>query len=129
MAVFRGCEIPTTTHDVLRATSKVERGQRFAISMPLSYRVPGEAVWHEGTVENISRSGILFCADAMMPPQTPLEMAFRLPVEVGGQGSAEVLCAGSVARTAMRVSKHQPAAIAALILSFRFVRDGERSEV
>ena len=39
------------------------RAQRFQLHLPLRYRRLGEKQWHEGTTENISRSGMLFQAD------------------------------------------------------------------
>src|SRR5215472_188737 len=39
------------------------RAQRFQLHLPLKYRRLGEKLWHEGTTENISRSGMLFKAE------------------------------------------------------------------
>src|SRR5215813_4306965 len=39
------------------------RAQRFQLHLPLKYRRLGEKIWHEGTTENISRSGMLFKAE------------------------------------------------------------------
>src|ERR1700757_4746552 len=44
------------------------RAQRFQLHLPLRYRRLGEAQWHIGTTENISRSGLLFQADQLLSP-------------------------------------------------------------
>jgi hypothetical protein len=100
---------------------KAERAPRYAISMALSYRRPGETVWHKGKVENISRTGVLFRVEELMDPGALIEMTFQLPVEIGGESGARVLCVGNVVRTVMPPSSDQPPAMAALIHSYKFV--------
>src|SRR5262249_35596021 len=44
------------------------RAQRFNLHLPLKYRLLGENAWRDGTTENISRSGMLFRAEELIPP-------------------------------------------------------------
>ncbi len=57
------------------------RAPRFAIQMPVRYRVCGQVNWYEGRAENISRSGVLFRGQRIIEPLTSIEMSFVLPVE------------------------------------------------
>ena len=76
------------------------RAPRYPLRIPLRYRQSGEQLWHEGRTENISRSGVLFRTDHLMPLQTPIEMLLALPAEVGGgEDAATVICRGRVVRT------------------------------
>src|ERR1700751_5725844 len=57
------------------------RAQRFQLHLPLRYRRLGEAQWHVGTTENISRSGLLFQSDDVLQPNSQLEINLVLPAE------------------------------------------------
>ncbi len=103
------------------ATRKPERAPRFAIPMSLRYRRRGEAAWHEGTIENISRTGVLFSAEKLMDLRDTVEMTFQLPVEVGGENAAQVICVGKVVRTVLPPASDQPSALAASIRSYKFI--------
>jgi PilZ domain len=107
------------------APKEPTRAQRFAIAMPLSYRRPGEPDWHEGKVENISRTGVLFNAKELMDESAPVEMTFQLPVEIGGAGAAQVFCAGKIVRTVLPPSSDQQPALAAQFRSYQFVPKGK----
>ena len=54
------------------------RAQRFPINVPLHYRMNGMTHWLNGTTLNISRSGILFQTDGMIPPRSVLDLQFNL---------------------------------------------------
>lgn len=54
------------------------RAQRFPISVPLHYRSSGMKHWLEGKTVNISRTGILFQADAAIPASSVLDIQFDL---------------------------------------------------
>jgi hypothetical protein len=76
------------------------RAPRYPLRIQLKYRPAGDPQWREGRTENISRSGVLFRTDHLMPLQTPIEMLLSLPAEVvGGDDSATVICRGRVVRT------------------------------
>jgi PilZ domain len=98
------------------------RAQRFAISMPIQYRRTGEVWWLDGQVENISRSGVLFQAPLLMDEKTGVDLNFDLPVEIGGEAGAVVVCRGEIVRRVQPATPDGPAALAAKILEYRFVR-------
>ena len=76
------------------------RAPRYPLRIPLRYRQSGEQQWREGRTENISRSGVLFRTDHLIPLQTPIEMLLALPAEVaGGEEAATVICRGRIVRT------------------------------
>ena len=113
----------SSSPQVARSREKLSspfRAQRFNLQLPLKYRLIGEADWSIGTTENISRSGILFRAQEMIPENAQLEINLVLPTEIAGLSSAEVVCRGEVVRT---LQPEQPAAapaLAAKILQYHF---------
>jgi len=106
----RGREIPPT------------RAQRFQLHLPLRYRRLGEKDWHVGTTENISRSGMLFQADAdeLLQPSAQLEINLVLPQEIAGLSATEVVCRGEVVRTVEHNGTTLTPALAARILQYHF---------
>jgi PAS domain S-box-containing protein len=96
------------------------RAQRFYIQLPLRYRRLGEKEWHEGTTENISRSGMLFEADELLQPAAQLEINLVLPAEIAGLSSTEVVCRGEVVRTVQSRGETVSPALAARILQYHF---------
>ncbi len=96
------------------------RAQRFYIHLPLRYRRLGEQEWHEGTTENISRSGLLFEADELLQPAAQLEINLVLPAEIAGLSSTEVVCRGEVVRTVEHRGETVSPALAARILQYHF---------
>ncbi|HUA16333.1 MAG TPA: ATP-binding protein [Verrucomicrobiae bacterium] len=96
------------------------RAQRFHLHLPLRYRRLGEKEWHEGTTENISRSGMLFKADEMLQPHSQLEINLVLPAEIAGLSATEVVCRGEVVRTVEPHGETLSPALAARILQYHF---------
>jgi PAS domain S-box-containing protein len=96
------------------------RAQRFYLQLPLRYRRLGEKQWHEGTTENISRSGMLFEADELLQPAAQLEINLVLPVEIAGISSTEVVCRGEVVRTVQSRGETLSPALGARILQYHF---------
>ena len=74
------------------------RAPRFPLEFPLSYRTADEAVWHEGRGANISRSGLLFHAQAPLQVRGWVEVRFPVPIQIPGRAAATVVCRGHVAR-------------------------------
>jgi len=96
------------------------RAQRFQLHLPLRYRRLGEKDWHQGTTENISRSGMLFQADEVLQPSSQLEINLVLPAEIAGLSSTEVVCRGEVVRTIDGHGDTLSPALAARILQYHF---------
>jgi PAS domain S-box-containing protein len=96
------------------------RAQRFQLHLPLRYRRLGEKTWHEGTTENISRSGMLFQADEALQPSSQLEINLVLPAEIAGLSATEVVCRGEVVRTVESRGASMNPALAARILQYHF---------
>jgi hypothetical protein len=78
------------------------RAPRFAISVPVQYRVVTGGAWQTGKTENISHSGLLFRSSHGLLPRTSVEVTFTLPVIAGAAAPAQVVCRGRVVRAAPR---------------------------
>jgi hypothetical protein len=96
------------------------RAQRFNLQLPIKYRPLGENDWRAGTTENISRSGLLFRAEEMLPANIQLEINLVLPAEIAGLSAAEVVCRGEVVRTMEAEAPSMNPALAAKILQYHF---------
>lgn len=105
-----------------RPTQKLSpyRAQRFKLQLPLKYRPIGEDDWRAGTTENISRSGLLFRAEEMLPANIQVEINLVLPPEIAGLSAAEVVCRGEVVRTMEAEAPSTNPALAAKILQYHF---------
>jgi len=99
--------------------SSASRAQRFDLQLPLKYRLLGESVWHNGTTENMSRSGMLFRVEETIQPNAQLEINLVLPAEIAGL-STEVICHGEVVRTVELEEPVAGPALAARILRYQF---------
>lgn len=96
------------------------RAKRFQLQLPLRYRRLGDKQWHIGTTENISRSGMLFQADQLLPPSVQLEINLVLPAEIAGLSETEVVCRGEVVRAIETPDAKVSAELAARILQYHF---------
>ena len=105
-----------------RKEGQVPRAQRFPIHAPLRYRVRGERSWREGSVENISVSGLLFKGERLVALQTPIELSFVLPGKPGGDPGARVTGRATVIRSPADPSVPGNTAMAAAITRSRLVR-------
>ena len=104
------------------------RAQRFKLQLPLKYRPIGEELWRAGTTENISRSGLLFRAEELLPETVQLEINLVLPSEIAGLSAAEVVCRGEVVRTIKAEAPSMHPALAAKILQFHFQHGSHMAE-
>ena len=68
--------------------SWVPRARRLKLSVPLRYRVKNLSTWSEGTILNISQSGVLFEGSAELPVNALVEMVFDMPEEISGRRTA-----------------------------------------
>jgi len=91
------------TTAVRRRTSKkqptwVPRARRLKVSLPVRYRGKSLGTWYEGSIQNISQSGLMFSGPQPMPANALIEMIFEMPEEISGQKNSSVLCQGRVVR-------------------------------
>jgi PAS domain S-box-containing protein len=96
------------------------RAQRFNLHLPVKYRLLGQDEWRKGTTENISRSGMLFRAEEMIPANAQLEIYLVLPAEIAGLSAAEVVCRGEIVRAMAPDQSAMHPAVAAKILQYHF---------
>jgi hypothetical protein len=97
------------------------RARRFAMPLPIRYRVQAQTRWCRGETVNVSSSGVLFRGDCFAETKTLVELNLVMPA-VNSEGTAEVVCRGKVVRTlaALRgVSEHL---LAVRISQYRLVR-------
>ena len=88
-------------------SSVTERAQRYAIALPMRYRLVGEETWAAGTTVDISRSGVLFEGERSVDREAATELVLTMPVDVAD--GARVVARGVVVRaTAQRVADAQP---------------------
>jgi len=96
-----------------------DRSSRFAVEMPMRFRPIGEIGWTQAKTINISRSGVLFGIEQPLPEETPVELVFDLPVEMGGGAGTEVTCRGQIVRTILPPATDAPPAVAVAIADYR----------
>src|SRR5437660_4698911 len=77
----------------------VPRARRLKLNLPLRYRVKNLSTWSEGTIENISQSGVLFQGTTEVPVNALVEMVFEMPEDISGQKNSNVLCQGRIIRS------------------------------
>jgi len=99
-----------------------ERAQRFQIHTVLCYRTVGDGDWRQGTMVNISESGVLFETDHPVWPNTAVEMRFNLGLGKANAWAAQVVCQGLIARAITEAGSARVKALAAKITKFHFVR-------
>ena len=91
------------------------RASRFSVQLEMRYRAAGDRQWRFGHTRNVSRSGVLFSADAPLDPETPVELVLVLPGTVAGEPSSRLRCRGQVVRT----TGEQPSYVAAAVVDYR----------
>jgi hypothetical protein len=94
------------------------RASRYTVSIPVRYRPFGELGWTETKTINISCTGVLFETSEPLELESPIELSFDLPAEMGGTGDGELTCLGQVVRTIMTPSTDASPAVAASIADF-----------
>ena len=101
--------------------SWVPRARRLKLDIPLRYRVKNLSTWSEGTIENISQSGVLFQGPAQLPVNALVEMVFEMPEEISGQKNSNVLCQGRIIRSKNAHDGAETVGLAASILDYKFL--------
>src|SRR5215471_8498540 len=58
-------------------SSEKDRAVRYALKIPLRYRISGNKKWVAGETINMSTSGVLFSAEELLELNTILEITFQ----------------------------------------------------
>ena len=74
------------------------RARRLRSDLPVRYRGKNLSTWYEGTIQNISQSGVLFEGHQQLPANALVELIFEMPEEISGQKNRNVLCQGRLIR-------------------------------
>jgi hypothetical protein len=114
----------TTTRRLRSRPTKpswVPRARRLKLDIEVRYRVKNLSSWFEGTIENISQSGVLFHGPEELPENALVEMVFEMPEEISGQKNSNVLCQGRVIRSRPTKEKAGALGMAASILDYKFL--------
>jgi len=86
------------SHTREKRPSWTPRARRLKLDLPLRYRVNSTSTWHEGVIDNLSQTGLLFRGPQNLPVNALIEMVFEMPEEISGQKNRNVLCQGRVIR-------------------------------
>lgn len=98
------------------------RARRIKQTAPIRYRGKNLATWYEGTIQNISQSGVMFHGPQQLPVNAVIEMIFEMPEEISGQKHSSVLCQGKMVRVKDAVDNVEDAfGLAASILDYKFL--------
>ena len=85
--------------DEMPAPETVPRASRFDVQLEMRYRTAVDRQWRPGHTRNVSRSGVLFSADAPIPAQTDVELVLVLSGTVAGEPPSQLRCAGQIVRS------------------------------
>jgi hypothetical protein len=100
---------------------------RFKFQLPLLYRISGQTHWHEGTTDNISRSGVLFRGQQSLKPQTSVEISFVISLKNPDGASTKIAYSGRIVRS-LRTSGGEPlSSLAAAFSGYRLVRGDDKT--
>jgi hypothetical protein len=105
-----------------RKPTWVPRARRLRLQLAARYRVKNLGSWCEGTVENLSQSGVLLRGSQQFPDNALIEMVFEMPEEISGQKNSNVLCQGRVIRSRTPQNAPGQTEMAASILDYKFLR-------
>ncbi len=110
------------SHPREKKPSWVPRARRLKLEIALRYRVNRTSTWYEGTIENISQSGVLFHGPQQLPVNALVEMVFEMPEEISGRKNSNVVCQGRVMRLNEETEGEEGAvALAASIVDYKFI--------
>ncbi|HUO24483.1 MAG TPA: PilZ domain-containing protein [Candidatus Aquilonibacter sp.] len=114
---------PRRSHARQKRPSWVPRARRLKLDLPLRYRVNNTSTWYEGTIDNISQTGVLFRGPQPLPVNALIEMVFEMPEEISGRKNSNVLCQGRMIRTNDKETEETApdAGLAASIVDYKFI--------
>jgi hypothetical protein len=114
------------THAREKRPTWVPRARRLKLDLPLRYRVNKTSTWYEGTIENISQTGVFFNGPQQLPVNALVEMVFEMPEEISGQKNSNVVCQGRIMRAkptneSTKVTDEGALGLAASIVDYKFI--------
>ncbi len=77
---------------------ETRRAQRLLMSVPISYRRPGDDEWLSGRVRNISESGVMF-APADLRVGQDVEVILSSPIPIQSIAAGRLFFSAKVVRT------------------------------
>ncbi len=89
----------------------------------MKFRERGSADWLQGTVENISKSGVAFRTELPLRENAAIEMILEMPKEITGQDQSIVLCSCTVVRTVSAEEENGAKSYGAVLWDYRFLHD------
>lgn len=95
----------------------IARANRYRIAAPVRYRQLGQPGWHNGGTVDISRTGVLFHADAVFPAGTPIDVAIDLP-PAQGDGARKLVAQAVVVREVPPPALPLPSCLAARLVTY-----------
>jgi len=111
-----------------RRPTWMPRARRLKVELPIRYRGKSLSTWYEGSVENISQSGLMFYGPQELPANALIEMIFEMPEEISGQSNSNVLCQGRVIRVKDALENTEDTfGLAASILDYKFLRHHQKA--
>jgi hypothetical protein len=93
------------------------RAKRYAVTLPVRYRLAGSELCETGWTENMSVSGLLFSTAVMLDVGSKLEVWIQMSSGPNGNSRSMLYCEGSVVRQV--VVKHSRSAAAVRIARVR----------
>jgi PilZ domain len=107
------------SHTREKRPSWVPRARRLKLDLALRYRVNNTSTWYEGTINNISQTGVLFSGPQQLPVNALIEMVFEMPEEISGRKNSNVLCQGRMIRA--KDAEDSDVGQAASIVDYKFI--------
>ncbi len=102
----------------------VPRARRLPSKLPIRYRCKNLHTWYQGTIRNISQSGVLFHGPKQMPANALVELIFEMPEEISGQKNSSVLCQGRLIRHKHAIDNTADTfGLVASILDYKFLKE------
>ena len=106
-----------------RASGWKPRARRLHLEMPILYRAAAAEPWIEGTIRNVSQSGVYFVTPAAMPTASSLEVIFTMPQEIAGQADAKVFCRVEITRRVAAKDGKNPHGLAIEIVTCEYLHE------
>lgn len=95
-----------------------QRAQRYPVAAPVRFRHVGHLGWRSGRTLNLSRSGVLFESEAVLPAGTVVDLAISLPTRASGEVGKTMIATAIVVRQLAPEDAPDKLALAARIVNY-----------